>query len=81
MAEPLFPAPWRVEAGPVGFRVVDATGRRLCEVHGYERSLVPDASVLDIAEARKLAEGIARLPELVRLAMGAREQTLSRRER
>ncbi len=72
MTDHVFQAPWRVEACVSGFRVVDATGRLLCEVHGYERTLVQSPSVLDLAQARKLADGIALLPELVSVAIAAR---------
>ena len=73
MSDHVFPAPWRVENALSGFRIVDATGRPLCEVHGYERSVAQGANALDLAAARKIAEGIALLPDLVRFAISARD--------
>jgi len=73
MSEHVFPAPWRVENALSGFRIVDATGRPLCEVHGYEQAVARNANTLDLAEARKIADGIALLPELVRFAISTRQ--------
>ena len=73
MSDHVFPAPWRVENALSGFRIVDATGRPLCEVHGYERSVAQGANALDLAAARKIADGIALLPDLVRFAISARD--------
>lgn len=62
-----FPPPWRVvEVSDEGLAVVDANGMRLCYLYFEENEgrrhsmqrLTPD-------EARRIASGIARLPELL----------------
>ncbi len=73
MSQHTFPAPWRVESALSGFRIVDATGRSLCEVHGYDETVMQGSNALDLTAARKIADGIALLPELVRFAISTRQ--------
>jgi hypothetical protein len=72
MSESICPAPWHVERTASGFRIIDATGRPLCDVHGYEQEVAQRASALDLAQARKIADGIALLPQLIEFAIAAR---------
>ncbi len=67
MGERRFPAPWRVEATPSGFRVIDAEGKALAYVYGlHDHEQRSDtAGRLSIDEARRIAAGIARLPRLL----------------
>lgn len=65
MPERRFPAPWRIERLPGGYRVADGTGVALAYVYcradpsgGNDQSLTPD-------EARRIAAQIARLPGLL----------------
>ena len=62
-----FPAPWRVETIPGGFKVTDANGLRLAYV--YARDDLAERTQgnewLTTDEARRIAAGIARLPELM----------------
>lgn len=64
-----FPPPWRTERNQHGFVVLDANGRQLASVYcrddlhenrwdDYQNHLTSD-------EARRIAKGIARLPELL----------------
>jgi hypothetical protein len=65
-----FPPPWRTERNQHGFVVLDANGLQLASVYcrddlhenrwdDYKKHLTSD-------EARRIAKGIARLPELLR---------------
>ena len=60
-----FPPPWRVEKTPSGFRVLDATGTSLAFVYAND-DLASKAGfdALTPVEARRIATGIARLPEM-----------------
>lgn len=66
-----FPPPWRVERTPHGFEVLDANGIRLA--HVYARDDLRRAGFgqylehLTTDEARRIANGIARLPEFMML--------------
>lgn len=66
MTQRRFPAPWSMREIPGGFAVSDATGRTLAYVYaadGAVLSAIPQALTRD--EARRIAAGIARLPELL----------------
>lgn len=66
-----FPAPWRVERTQHGFEVLDANGIRLA--HVFARDDLHRAQFgqyfehLTSDEARRIANGIARLPEFMML--------------
>ena len=61
-----FPAPWRVEETTGGHYVVrDVNGFRLAYVYGHDEQAM-QRDHLTSAEARKIAEAIAPLPELWR---------------
>ena len=62
-----FPAPWRVEETPGGFRVLDRTGTPLASIYAAsenQRRRVASRG-LSPGEARALAHAITRLPALV----------------
>ncbi len=62
-----FPAPWKVEPTSSGFMVQDASGQALAYFYGDDdpgRAIAGDKLSMD--EARRLAKGFARLPELMR---------------
>lgn len=66
MTQRRFPAPWSMREIPGGFAVSDATGRTLAYVYaaeGQRLSAMPQALSWD--EARRIAAGIVRLPELL----------------
>lgn len=67
MGERRFPAPWRVETTPSGFRIIDASGQPVAYTYGLrpDDQRTDTASKLTIDEARRIAAGIARLPELL----------------
>lgn len=59
------PAPWRVE--PIegsGFKVVDKGGLALAYVYAQDDGRTGSHGRLSLAEAKALADAIARLPEL-----------------
>jgi hypothetical protein len=63
-----FPAPWRVERIDGGFMVTDANGFRLAYVYSPPNHAdLGTAAVIHLSEdeARRIAAGIARLPELL----------------
>ena len=59
-----FPAPWRVEQTPGGFRVLDRNDTPLVHVYvaSEEQRRLVSSRGLTPAEARALAQAIARLP-------------------
>jgi hypothetical protein len=66
MGERLFPAPWRVRTIAGGYVVEDASGRAVAYVYaaeGQRLSAMPQALSWD--EARRIAAGVERLPELM----------------
>lgn len=63
-----FPAPWIVEETSGGYRVTDATGVTLAYLYCRDDPQSARVSqVLERDEARRIAKGIARLPELLAL--------------
>ena len=60
-----FPPPWAVTRTKGGWRIEDATGQPLAYVYGDDRPQGASSQVLTVDEARRIALGIARLPELM----------------
>ena len=58
-----FPVPWRVASIPAGWRVDDATGMPLAYVYGDDKPESVNERKLTRDEARRIAAGIARIPE------------------
>jgi hypothetical protein len=65
MAPRRFPPPWTVHKVAGGYRVDDAAGQALAHVYGREAHMALQAKGLTWDEARRIAAGIARLPELM----------------
>jgi len=59
------PAPWYVHEIAGGFVVIDAGGRRLAYVYCDPAQRGANTEMLTPDEARRVASGIARLPELL----------------
>jgi len=66
-----FPPPWKLEQTPGGWKVVDATGRALAYTYGSDESRGINDDRLTLDEARRIAVGITRLPELLQPASPA----------
>ena len=60
-----FPSPWTVARTTGGWRVEDATGQPLAYVYGDDRPQGASSHVLTVDQARRIALGIARLPDLL----------------
>ncbi len=60
-----FPPPWTVTRTRGGWQISDATGQPLAFVYGDDRSQGVGSRALTVDEARRIALGIARLPELM----------------
>lgn len=62
-----FPAPWTVEEIPGGFRVLDANGVSVAWVYAWDdlHKHTDGLQWLTTDEARRIAIGIARLPEFI----------------
>jgi hypothetical protein len=60
-----FPRPWCVVEIPGGFRVDDASGKRLGYFYawGDAKAVHPLGDVLTVDEARRMAEEFAKLPK------------------
>jgi hypothetical protein len=69
-----FPAPWRVEQIPGGYKVLDANGQALAYIYARETKAEADiAKVLTFDEARRIAVNVAKLSELLGAALKAEE--------
>jgi hypothetical protein len=77
MPQRRFPRPWRFEAIPGGYRVIDANGLALAHVYGEPPDFMDKR--LTNNEAEKIARLIARLPELLELEKD-RNKARSRRK-
>lgn len=61
-----FPPPWTADRIPGGYVVRDATGQTVAWVYGRtDEAEALQAKALTMDEARRIAGGIARLPELL----------------
>ena len=60
-----FPPPWSVARITGGWRVEDATSQPLAYVYGDDRPQGASSHVLTVDQARRIALGIARLPDLL----------------
>lgn len=65
MAQRRFPSPWTIYKIAGGYRVDDASGQALAFVYGRDADIAHHAGALTWDEARRIATGIARLPELM----------------
>lgn len=65
-----FPSPWTAVEIDGGWRVDDATGFPVAYVYGDDRSKGANDHRMTKDEARRIALGIARLPELIRGSKG-----------
>ncbi len=63
MASRRFPQPWKVVQIPGGYRVDDAHGQALVFVYGRDHAGA-STTYLTQDETRRIALGVARLPEL-----------------
>jgi hypothetical protein len=69
-----FPAPWQIVEIPGGWKVEDANGVSVAYVYGEEGPRGVSDDRMTKNEARRVAAGIARLPELLgRRGYGATE--------
>ena len=62
-----FPPPWIARRAPGGFEVRDARGQRLAWIQACDNEFAAlNAGILTLDEARRIALGIARIPDLMR---------------
>ena len=62
-----FPPPWIAQRAPGGFEVRDSRGQRLAWTQACDSEFAAlNAGILTLDEARRIALGIAQLPELMR---------------
>jgi hypothetical protein len=61
-----FPPPWRAVETPGGWQVEDATGFPVAYVYGDDRPKGASDHRMTADQARRIALGIARLPELLK---------------
>ncbi len=63
-----FPAPWSARETPGGWAIVDANGVAVAYVYAVDerRRIALEHDALTHDEARRIARGIARLPDLMR---------------
>ncbi len=66
MSRRRFPAPWRAERIPGGIVVQDANGLALAYLYADDRPEAANEQKLTMDEARRIAAGIVRLPELLK---------------
>jgi hypothetical protein len=66
MNERSFPAPWRLEAIPEGYRVLDANGIPLAYVVAQDPSVGGRADGLTLDEARRIAGVISSIPAVLK---------------
>ena len=74
-----FPAPWTVEVLDGGFKIVDANGQSLAYVYGHANP--HDAQIaksLTLDEARRIANNIAKLPNLLRPGLAVMPNSVAR---
>jgi hypothetical protein len=64
MTDRRFPPPWSVEEGETYFIIKDSRGQKLAVVYFDDPRV--SAKPLTRDEARRIAENVARLPELLR---------------
>ena len=60
-----FPPPWSVARITGGWRIEDATGQPLAYIYGDDRPQGASSHVLTVDQARRIALGVARLPDLL----------------
>ena len=62
-----FPAPWSARETPGGWKIVDANGVAVAYVYAVDerRRIALGNDALTHDEARRIARGIARLPDLL----------------
>jgi hypothetical protein len=65
MEKRAFPPPWQAIRIPGGWRVDDGAGRALAYIYGTDQPQGANGQRLTIDEARRIAAGIARLPDLL----------------
>lgn len=59
-----FPAPWKADRMPGGYKIVDSSGTTIAYIYGNDRTIVSEDG-LTVDEARRIAANIAKLPSLL----------------